>query len=110
MQISNLMPLVAQPIEVVSVDLTEGHPMARNDAMAKAQEVHFCTGTDGVRIAWTENGTGLPVVQAPNWIGHLELDWRNPGLAPLLISSCSSKLFILCMHLDSYAHEPRWRL
>jgi pimeloyl-ACP methyl ester carboxylesterase len=32
------------------------------------------------------NGDGPAVVKAPNWIGHLELDWRNPAIAPLLTS------------------------
>ena len=32
------------------------------------------------------NGDGPTIVKAPNWIGHLELDWRNPGMAPIITS------------------------
>ena len=50
------------------------------------QEIRFCSTKDKVRLAWTVNGDGPVVVKAPNWIGHLELDWRSPAMAPLLTS------------------------
>jgi class 3 adenylate cyclase/pimeloyl-ACP methyl ester carboxylesterase len=74
---------IAQPIEVLSVDFTDPEVAARRASMAQAQEIRFCTSKDNVRLAWTVNGDGPTVVKAPNWIGHLELDWRNPGLAPI---------------------------
>lgn len=45
-------------------------------------------------MAWASLGTGRPVVKAPNWITHLELDWRNPGLAHLIASIASNFRFI----------------
>ncbi len=74
---------IAQPIEVLSVDFTDPEVEARRASLAQAQEIRFCTSKDYVRLAWTVNGDGRTVVKAPNWIGHLELDWHNPGFAPI---------------------------
>ncbi|HUN51412.1 MAG TPA: alpha/beta fold hydrolase, partial [Candidatus Sulfotelmatobacter sp.] len=75
---------VAQPIEVLAVDFTDAAVKARRASLAQEQEIRFCSAKDGARLAWTVNGEGPIVVKAPNWIGHLELDWRNPGMVPLL--------------------------
>lgn len=77
---------VTQPIEVLAVDFTDTAVSARRAALAQEQEIRFCSANDNVRLAWTVNGDGPIVVKAPNWIGHLELDWRNPSIAPLLTS------------------------
>ncbi len=74
---------IAQPIEVLSVDFTDPEVEAHRASLADAQEIRFCRTEDNVRLAWTVNGAGPTVVKAPNWIGHLELDWRHPGLAPI---------------------------
>src|SRR5205809_9682 len=42
------------------------------------QEIHFCTTTDGVRIAYATAGMGTPLVKSANWLNHLEFDWRSP--------------------------------
>jgi class 3 adenylate cyclase/pimeloyl-ACP methyl ester carboxylesterase len=75
---------VAQPIEVLAVDFSDAAINARRAGFARNQEIRFCSTKDNVRLAWTVNGNGPTVVKAPNWISHLELDWRNPGFAPLL--------------------------
>lgn len=77
---------IAQPIEVLSVDFTGPEAEARRASLAEAQEIRFCRSKDRVRLAWTAIGQGPTVVKAPNWIGHLVLDWRNPGLAPITTS------------------------
>ena len=38
------------------------------------QKIHFCTATDGVRIAYAEVGQGPPLLKAANWLNHLEYD------------------------------------
>jgi len=77
---------IAQPIEVLAVDFTdETGPKARA-AFATMQEIQYCRTDDGVNLAWSAVGEGPPVVKAPNWVGHLELDWRNPGVAPICTS------------------------
>ena len=77
---------IAQPIEVLSVDFSNPKLEVQRASFARHQEIRFCTTKDNVRLAWTANGEGPTVVKAPNWIGHLELDWRNPGMAPIASS------------------------
>jgi len=77
---------IAQPIETLSVDFTDEKSAKSRKAFMNAQEVQYCRTNDGVNLAWTAVGDGPPVVKAPNWIGHLELDWRNPGFSPICTS------------------------
>lgn len=51
---------------------------------ALRHEIHFCTASDGVRIAYAEVGTGPPLLKAANWLNHLEYDWESPIWSPLL--------------------------
>jgi pimeloyl-ACP methyl ester carboxylesterase/DNA-binding CsgD family transcriptional regulator len=47
--------------------------------MARAtQRVGFCTSPDDVRLAYAVHGQGPPIVKAPNWLTHLDHDWRSP--------------------------------
>jgi pimeloyl-ACP methyl ester carboxylesterase len=48
------------------------------------QEVHFCTTSDGVRIAYAEVGQGPPLIKTANWLNHVEYDWESPVWSPLL--------------------------
>jgi pimeloyl-ACP methyl ester carboxylesterase/DNA-binding CsgD family transcriptional regulator len=43
-----------------------------------AQQIRFCTTSDGVRIAYTVTGKGIPLVRAPHWLTHIEHDWQTP--------------------------------
>jgi class 3 adenylate cyclase/pimeloyl-ACP methyl ester carboxylesterase len=56
-----------------STDNTEGSGVLEAD-----QEIRFCMAPDGVRIAYATVGSGPPLVKAPNWMNHLEYDWRSP--------------------------------
>ena len=46
------------------------------------QRIRFCTGPDGVRLAYATSGKGPPLVRAPHWLTHLEFDWRSPVQRP----------------------------
>jgi len=46
-------------------------------------QIHFCTTSDGVRIAYAVIGSGPMVIRVPPWISHLELDWQGPGRATI---------------------------
>jgi len=46
--------------------------------------IRFCRSADGVRIAYARVGKGPPLVQAPTWMTHLELDWVAPAWTPWL--------------------------
>lgn len=39
---------------------------------------HLLTASDGVRLAWTASGQGMPLVKASNWLTHLEYDHDSP--------------------------------
>ena len=53
-------------------------------ATTSKQEVHFCTASDGVRIAYALAGSGPPLVKTANWLNHLEYDWESPVWSHLL--------------------------
>jgi DNA-binding SARP family transcriptional activator/pimeloyl-ACP methyl ester carboxylesterase len=42
-----------------------------------AQEIRFCDGADGARLAYALAGSGRPLVKAANWLSHLEYDWES---------------------------------
>lgn len=42
------------------------------------QVIRFCSAPDGVRLACGFVGEGPPLVKAPNWLSHLEFEWRSP--------------------------------
>lgn len=68
---------VPRPVEVLALDLDGLRREAGFRRLAASQRIRFATSADGVRLAWTAVGEGPPVVKAPNWITHLEADWRN---------------------------------
>lgn len=47
-------------------------------ASLATQRVHFCTTTDGVRLAYAASGNGPPLVKASNWLTHIDYDWESP--------------------------------
>jgi hypothetical protein len=40
--------------------------------------VRYTTASDGIRLAWAESGSGVPLVRAPTWLTHLESDRASP--------------------------------
>ncbi|MEM7267948.1 MAG: alpha/beta fold hydrolase [Pseudomonadota bacterium] len=80
---------VDAPIETLSIRFEDAERRTTREELSRQQEVRFFTGQGGVNIAWASVGSGAPVMKAPNWIGHLELDWRNPAFAWLLTSIAS---------------------
>jgi pimeloyl-ACP methyl ester carboxylesterase len=54
------------------------------DSPGTQPEIHFCTASDGVRIAYATAGQGPPLVKAANWLNHLEYDWQSPVWRHLL--------------------------
>ena len=43
-----------------------------------AQQVRFCRGHDGVRLAYARHGSGPPLLINTCWLSHLEYDWQSP--------------------------------
>ena len=42
------------------------------------QQIHFCTTSDGVSIAYATVGSGPPLVYVNGWPGHLSMEWEQP--------------------------------
>ena len=40
--------------------------------------VRYVAASDGVRLAWADSGTGMPLVKAATWLTHLEYDLDSP--------------------------------
>ena len=51
---------------------------------ARLQRVQFAAAPDGVQIAWASIGEGPRVLKAPNWLNHLDYEWRSPVWGPAL--------------------------
>lgn len=47
-------------------------------AIAREQDVRYCSGADGVSIAYATVGSGPPLLKAANWITHLNLELDSP--------------------------------
>src|SRR5437762_4519835 len=43
-----------------------------------SQRIRYLKTCDGVRLAWAEAGTGVPVIKSSNWLSHLEYEWESP--------------------------------
>jgi pimeloyl-ACP methyl ester carboxylesterase len=52
--------------------------------VAVAQAVRFCSSVDGVRLAYTTEGSGPPLARTTFYLNHLELDWECPVWKPYL--------------------------
>jgi len=50
---------------------------------ALRQRVRFAAAPDGVQIAWASIGEGKAVLKAPNWLNHIEYEWRSPVWGPV---------------------------
>lgn len=48
------------------------------------QQIRFCRSFDGAEIAYAVSGVGPPVVLLPNWLTHLEYQWRSVAWRPWL--------------------------
>jgi len=74
-----------------------GKPGAKTDPPTPLpslrHEIHFCTTSDSVRIAYAEVGRGPPLVKAANWLNHLEYDWESPVWSSFLHAiACEHRL------------------
>ena len=76
---------IAHPVETLSVVLEPEKDTGTDNAPVRG-DLRFCKTPDGVTLAWECSGEGEPIIKAPNWIGHLDLDWRSPGIAPMIRS------------------------
>ena len=64
-----------------SATQAEGHPrhLSCIKLTLMEQQIHFCTTSDGVRIAYATAGHGPPLVMIFPWVGHLQFEWDHPS-------------------------------
>ena len=43
-----------------------------------APALRFCRADDGVRIAYSITGSGLPILRSAHWMSHLQYEWESP--------------------------------
>ncbi len=48
------------------------------------QQIRFCAGDDGVKLAYALCGEGPPLVMSATWLTHLEHQWRSLAWRPWL--------------------------
>jgi class 3 adenylate cyclase/pimeloyl-ACP methyl ester carboxylesterase len=62
----------------------DGEPaQAKTIGPSQRQRIRFTSASDGVQLAWADMGEGKPVLKAPNWLNHLEYEWRSPIWGPV---------------------------
>ncbi len=73
---------ITRPIRVWQ--WTPDTPIANEELAEEAlhQRVRFAKARDGAQIAWASLGEGRPLLKAPNWLNHLEYEWRSPVWGP----------------------------
>lgn len=49
---------------------------------ALTQRVQFCITPDNVQLAYASVGEGPDLLKAPNWLNHIEYEWRSPVWGP----------------------------
>ncbi|WP_292400217.1 alpha/beta fold hydrolase [Mesorhizobium sp.] len=76
---------ISRPIRVWQWSPDASLPSPELPKAAQQQQVQFAAAPDGVQIAWASIGQGMPVLKAPNWLNHLEYEWRSPIWHPWLI-------------------------
>ncbi len=70
---------IAQQVDVFAVAPVGGRPAApAPGAPDLAQEIRFCTARDGVQLAYSTIGRGVPLMKTGNWMTHLEYDLEGP--------------------------------
>jgi class 3 adenylate cyclase/pimeloyl-ACP methyl ester carboxylesterase len=75
---------ISRPVRVWQWTPDEPFEREKLDETALNQQVTFCTAADGVQIACSSVGKGPAVFKAPNWLNHIEYEWRSPVWGPFL--------------------------
>lgn len=66
------------PFEICAVGWREPGPERSSETVPMEQRIHFCV-IEGHRIAWSQVGSGPPLIVPSPWVSNLQTDWENPG-------------------------------
>ena len=75
---------ISRPVRVWQWSPDTDRAEIEPDELALQQVVRFVTTQDQTQIAWATVGKGSPVLKAPNWLNHLDYEWRSPAWGPFL--------------------------
>lgn len=73
---------ITRPVRVWQWTPTQRDGLADYRAEAASQQIGFCAAPDGVMLAYGTVGSGPMVFKAPNWVNHLDFDWKSPLAGP----------------------------
>ena len=59
-----------------SLEPSDSGPTDHRAPTRPEQSIQFCRTKDGVKLAMSSTGQGLPLVRPPTWFNHLEYDWH----------------------------------
>ncbi|MGZ5384697.1 MAG: alpha/beta fold hydrolase [Acidimicrobiia bacterium] len=88
---------ISRPVRVWQWRIGDAARVAKEETSGwgpEDQDVRFCTSPDGVQIAYAVVGSGPPLVKAPNWMSHLEYDWKSPVWRHLLQKLASDRTLV----------------
>ena len=88
---------ISRPIRVWQWTPRAMPEAAKSPNAALRKRVHYVTASDGVQIAWASMGSGAPVLKAPNWMNHIEYQWRSAMEGPFYARFASHCRFV---HFD----------
>lgn len=75
---------ISRPIKVWQWDPKSQKVERKKSSEELQQQVQFCLSEDDAQIAFARVGTGATILKAPNWLNHIEYEWRSPIWGPLL--------------------------
>ena len=55
-----------------------GQASAKPVEIVSRQQIRFCRGRDGIRLAYATTGSGYPVVKVAHCFNHLDFEWDGP--------------------------------
>ena len=85
---------IAKPIHVWQWNRAGEAETSKPAPVALEQKISYCASPDGTTIAYATVGSGPPIVKAPNWMNHLEYDWKSPIWRHLLENLASDHTLV----------------
>ena len=67
---------IPRPVTAYAVEVA-GRTAAVPNPVNLKQEIRYCRGQGGVRLAYSVVGNGPPLVRAGRWFTHLEYEWQH---------------------------------
>jgi hypothetical protein len=56
-------------------------------------QIHFCKSSDGLRIAYAQDGRGPAMIEVAKWLNHVEYDCLNRMVRSC--PHCGGRMFVI---------------